>query len=156
MKGPRRIGLRLLALAPILLALVLLAPLGAQASGELVIKEYISKDVVQVGETVTFGQGEPPVSGMVVRWNFGDGSPEVTGWPVLKTLQWADHLASPETPLTPRQFTTIETHNIIAKSSPGACAPPIDIVSLITPAPYAPAEMVSAAIPRTPVGSFVC
>ena len=85
MKGPRRIGLRLLALAPILLALVLLAPLGAQASGELVIKEYISKDVVQVGEMVTFGQGEPPVAGMVVRWNFGDGSPEVTGWPVTHT-----------------------------------------------------------------------
>ena len=82
MKGLRRIGRRLLALWPILLALLLLTPLGAYSSGELVLKEYISKDVVQVGEMVTFGQGEPPVAGMVVRWNFGDGSAEVTGWPV--------------------------------------------------------------------------
>jgi excinuclease ABC subunit A len=28
---------------------------------------------------------------------------ELTDWPVLKTLDWANHLASPETPLTPRQ-----------------------------------------------------
>jgi excinuclease ABC subunit A len=28
---------------------------------------------------------------------------EITRWPVLRTLEWAQHLASPETPLTPRQ-----------------------------------------------------
>ncbi len=86
MNGPRRIGRRLLlALWPILLTLALILPLGVGASGELVIKEYISKDVVQVGEVVTFGYGEPPVAGMIVRWNFGDGSPEQTGWPVTHT-----------------------------------------------------------------------
>jgi PKD repeat protein len=82
MKGQRRIGRWHLALWPVLVALILLAPLRVYSSGEVDLKKYISKDVAQVGEMVTFGVGDLPEAGMTVRWNFGDGSPELAGWPV--------------------------------------------------------------------------
>jgi PKD repeat protein len=82
MRGQRRMGRWLLVLGPLLSALLLLAPLQVYSSGIVVLQENISKDVVQVGEMVTFGTNPLPEAGMTVQWNFGDGSPEVTGWPV--------------------------------------------------------------------------
>lgn len=72
----------LLILGPVLVALLLLAPVPVRASGIVALQDNISKDQVQVGEVVTFGTNPLPEAGMTVRWDFGDGSPEVTGWPV--------------------------------------------------------------------------
>jgi PKD repeat protein len=71
-------------LLPILIALTLL-PLNVFSGGEVDLKQYVSKDVVFVGETVTFGIGNIPIPGITVKWDFGDGSPEVSGWPVTHT-----------------------------------------------------------------------
>lgn len=77
----------LLALLAISISLALLLPLKAFSGGEVDLKQYVSKDVVFVGETVTFGIGNIPIPGITVRWDFGDGSPEATGWPVTHTYE---------------------------------------------------------------------
>jgi len=75
-------GRWLLALGPVLAILLLLLPWPAASSGEVNLQSNISKSDVQVGEEVVFGTGQLPEPGTTVRWDFGDGSPEVTGWPV--------------------------------------------------------------------------
>lgn len=83
------LGRCLLALPLLLIVLTLLLPLQAYSGGEVNLREYISKEEVWVGETVTFGEGELPLTDVTVRWNFGDGSPEVTGWPVTHVYEKA-------------------------------------------------------------------
>lgn len=84
MKGRTRIGRWTALWLPVLIVVTLLFPLNAYSSGEVDLRLYVSEEVVFVGETVTFGIQPLPAefSGAVVRWDFGDGSGEVTGWPV--------------------------------------------------------------------------
>jgi PKD repeat protein len=89
MKGRNWVGRRLRIILPILMALTILLPLRVYSGGEVVLEQYISKLVVFVGETVTFGTEPIPVPGAVVTWDFGDGSPEVTGWPVTHIYEEA-------------------------------------------------------------------
>lgn len=89
MKLRTPIGRCLLALLPLLLVLPLFPPQAAYCGGEVNLREYVSKEEAWVGETVTFGEGDLPLTDVTVRWNFGDGSPEVTGWPVTHVYQKA-------------------------------------------------------------------
>lgn len=89
MRDRMRIGRWLWGVLPIVVLLAVLSPLSVFSGGEVDLKQYISKEVVFVGETVTFGVGAIPVEGATVRWNFGDGSPEVDGWPVTHIYEKA-------------------------------------------------------------------
>ncbi len=89
MLGRTRFGRWLLVLLPVLIVTALLPGRPAFSGGEVDLKQYISKSEVSVGEAVTFGVGAIPVEGAVVRWNFGDGSPEENGWPVIHVYKTA-------------------------------------------------------------------
>jgi len=104
----RRMGRWLLALGVGLIALLLLAPLQVYSSGIVVLQENISKDLVQVGEEVTFGTNPLPEAGMTVRWNFGDGSPEVTGWPVTHAYNKAGNYTITALVTYPSTGTTVQ------------------------------------------------
>jgi PKD repeat protein len=108
MRGQCRMGRWLMILGPILIALLLLAPLQVHASGIVVLQENISKDLVQVGEMVTFGTNPLPEAGMTVRWNFGDGSPEVTGWPVTHAYTKAGNYTVTALVTYPSTGTTVQ------------------------------------------------
>ncbi len=89
MIGRTRFGRWLLVLLPVLMVTALLPYRPAFSGGEVDLKQYISKSEVSVGEAVTFGVGAIPVEGAVVRWNFGDGSPQELGWPVIHVYKTA-------------------------------------------------------------------
>ncbi len=87
MKGNPTAARRLGILA-VLLAAAFLLPLRTYSGGEIDLRQCISKlDGIAVGETVTFGTCALPVPGVVVRWDFGDGSPQEEGWPVVHAYQ---------------------------------------------------------------------
>ncbi len=88
MRGPKRISRCLTALLLVLVVLILLPPWRAFSSGEVLLKDYVSKETVFVGEEVTFGTKPLPADLNVaeVRWDFGDGS-EAVGWPVVHAYQ---------------------------------------------------------------------
>lgn len=79
---------RRLGIVAVLLAAAFLLPLRTYSGGEIDLRQCISKlDGIAVGETVTFGTCTLPVPGVVVRWDFGDGSPQEEGWPVVHAYQ---------------------------------------------------------------------
>jgi len=86
MKSRSRTRRWLVALLPLLLTLALMFPFQVYSSGEVELK--VSKEVVQVGEAVTF-EAILPVSGIVVEWDFGDDSPKTTGPLVSHTYETA-------------------------------------------------------------------